>query len=504
MSLKKNILASYVSQIYVTLIGIVMVPTHVRFMGTEAYGLVGFFAMLQAWFLLLDMGLTPTMAREVAQFRGGAIGSLHLRRLLRLMEGIFVGVAVLGCSAMMAGSGVIAAHWLKVQQLSLIEVQNSIVLISMIVALRWISGLYRGAVTGFEQLVWLSYFNSVLATARFVVVIPYFIYVGASPTDYFFYQLMVALLEIVVLMFRTYRLLPKIEIQQCVAWEWASFKGSLKFSAAISFASLAWVLATQADKLVLSKLLSLAEYGYFTLAAIVAGGVAAIVNPISGALLPRLTKLSAEGNEAALIALYRSATQLVLVVAVPATLVLAFFSEKVLWVWTSDDVLVDKVASVLVFYTVGTGFSVISAFPYYLQYAKGSLRLHLIGSSLFILMFVPTLFFSIEKLGMVGAGVTWVVVNFVYFLLWPPVVYRSFSPGLYWPWLLRDVVAISIPTVLCAWLIQMNISWPVGRLAMGFQLCIIGVVLFFISSICSNEARLILMKNIIQFKKAVN
>ena len=52
MSLQRNILASFASQIYVTLIGIVMVPMYVRYMGPEAYGLVGFFAMLQALSLI--------------------------------------------------------------------------------------------------------------------------------------------------------------------------------------------------------------------------------------------------------------------------------------------------------------------------------------------------------------------------------------------------------------------------------------------------------------------
>ena len=57
MSLKRNILANYVGQLYVTLIGILLVPMYVKYMGAEAYGLVGFYAMLQAWFMLLDMGL---------------------------------------------------------------------------------------------------------------------------------------------------------------------------------------------------------------------------------------------------------------------------------------------------------------------------------------------------------------------------------------------------------------------------------------------------------------
>jgi O-antigen/teichoic acid export membrane protein len=329
-------------------------------------------------------------------------------------------------------------------------------------------------------------------------------YVGTSPTEFFFYQLVLALIEIVVLVLQTYRLLPKIVAGQSARWEWASIRGSLKFSATISFASLVWVLATQADKLVLSKLLSLTEYGYFTLAALISGGVVAIANPISGALLPRLTKLSAEGNETALTALYRGATQLVVVVAAPATLVLAFFSDQILWVWTGDTVLVEKVASVLSLYAVGSGISVIGAFPYYLQYAKGSLRLHLIGSFLFVLVFVPTLFFLITKLGMIGAGATWLAVNLIYFILWVPVVYRSFAPGLYWPWLLRDVVATSVPSIIFAWLISMNVPWPADRVAMGLQFCVICILIFFISAVSSSEVRSILAKRIFRFKGMVN
>ena len=89
MSLKRNILANYTGQIYVTLISILLIPMYVKFMGAEAYGLVVFYAMLQGWFMLLDMGLTPTMARETARFRGGATDALSLRRLLRALEGVF-------------------------------------------------------------------------------------------------------------------------------------------------------------------------------------------------------------------------------------------------------------------------------------------------------------------------------------------------------------------------------------------------------------------------------
>ena len=91
-----------------------------------------------------------------------------------------------------------------------------------------------------------------------------------------------------------------------------------------------WVLVTQTDKLLLSKLLTLADYGYSTLAILAAGGVSLAIGPISVAIIPRLSRLEATGNESALIHLYRQATQLVVVIAVTVALILTFFSEQVL------------------------------------------------------------------------------------------------------------------------------------------------------------------------------
>lgn len=78
MGMRSNILANYASQFYVTIIGIVTVPLYIQYMGAEAYGLVGFFAMLQAWFLMLDMGLTPTIARETVGTGSVLIPHAHI------------------------------------------------------------------------------------------------------------------------------------------------------------------------------------------------------------------------------------------------------------------------------------------------------------------------------------------------------------------------------------------------------------------------------------------
>src|SRR2546430_4078970 len=84
------------SDLYAALIGIAMVPLYLKYMGIEAYGLVGFFAMVQAWSQVLDFGLSPTLGREAARFNAGATTAGSLNMFLRLLEVIFgvLGVAI--------------------------------------------------------------------------------------------------------------------------------------------------------------------------------------------------------------------------------------------------------------------------------------------------------------------------------------------------------------------------------------------------------------------------
>lgn len=467
-----------------------MLPMYIHYMGTEAYGLVGFFAMLQAWFMLLDMGLSPTMARETARFKGGVSDTLNLRRLLRALEGVFIVVAVFGAAMMMLGSDYIARSWLKVQHLPMDEVRHAIILMAAIIALRWLSGLYRGAINGFERIVWLSGFNFAVSTARFVLVIPVFIYIGVSPTTFFSYQLVIAVIETAVLIAQTYHLMPKVNMGKRIPWEWEPIRGVLKFSLSIAFAGSLWILVTQTDKLLLSKLLSLSDYAYFTIAVLGASGVGIISGPISGALLPRLTKLVAEGDESGFIRLYRNATQLVAVIGVPTALVLAIFSEKVLWVWTGDAKIAHDVAPILTYYALGNILLAMGVFPYFLQYAKGELKLHLIGSILFAALLLPCLFWATRQYGMVGAGYAWLGTHVLVFFLWLPNVHVHFYKGLHSKWLLNDIMPIFVAaSVALLFMTHIWVSWPEERLPVAIKIIMISIVSLVFAATASSWVR---------------
>jgi O-antigen/teichoic acid export membrane protein len=299
----------------------------------------------------------------------------------------------------------------------------------------------------------------------------------------------IAVIEVIVLVMKTYRLLPKVPVDARTPWQWEPLHGVLKFSLSIAFTSSVWVLVTQTDKLILSKLLPLSDYAYFTLAVLVAGGVAVISGPISGALMPRMTKLSAVGDDVGLIQLYRHATQLTGVISVPAAIMLVIFAEQVLWVWTGDTEIARKTAPVLTLYSLGNGILAIGSFPYYLQYSKGNMKLHMIGNIFFILFLIPSVILATLKFGMIGAGWSWLSANMIYFLFWVPFVHNRYAKGLHWSWLIEDVLKVSIPAFATALLMQGSFSGNENRIETTIYLFSIGVLLLITTCLSSSYVR---------------
>ncbi len=166
MSFKKNITASYLGQGWAALMGIAFVPLYIKYLGMEAYGLIGVFAILQAWLALLDMGMTPTLSREMARYRAGAISVESVFDLLRSVEWICVGLTLLIIGSIWVAAPYLSTAWLKVENLSIEMVIQAFVVMGFVISARLWEEVYRGSIRGMQQHVWLNIMQAVLATAR--------------------------------------------------------------------------------------------------------------------------------------------------------------------------------------------------------------------------------------------------------------------------------------------------------------------------------------------------
>jgi len=489
ISFKKNIIYNYISQIYITIIGIILIPRYIEYMGAEAYGLVGFYAMLQGWFALLDFGLTPAIARETARFNGGAIEVISFCRLFKVLEWLFFTVALIGGCLMFFASEYIVNNWLKFSHLNIDEVKASIKIIALIISFRLLCGLYRSVISGSERIIGLSILNSIIATLRFVGIIPVLIYVDASTVFFFSFQLIISIFELIVLIIFAYRLIPKVSNHQYIAWDFNYLKSIIKFALTIAFTAIVWVLITQTDKLILSKIMPLSEYGGYTIATLVAGGVLIISSPIASVIMARLTKLEAEKKYSELIVKYRQCTQLVVIISSATSLTMAFNAEALLWSWTGNIQLSHQAAPILTLYSLGNGILAITSFPYYLQYAKGDLKLHFIGNIVFVLVLIPSIILAAIYFGAKGAGLVWLMLNFFILIFWIPFIHIKFMPGLNIKWLRNDISIIVITSIIVCLIFKLTLPSINDRLIQFALLILMGVIALFCNTFSSSFAR---------------
>ena len=492
MSIKKNIIANYASQIYVTIIGIALLPIYIKYMGSEAYGLVGFFAMAQAWFGVLDLGLTPTVGREMARYKGGAVSALAFRQLYRALTVIFFIVAAIGGGGLFLSAKLIATQWLNLSHLSVNDVVVAVQIMAICVALRWLTGLYRGVVTGAEELVWLSAFNATIATFRFVGVFVSMWHFGFTPLVFFIHQFFIALIEFVGLALKSQQLLPsKKDFNVAIGWSFEPIKPVLKFSLTIAFTASIWVFVTQTDKLVLSGILSLESYGYFTLAVLVANGIMMVSGPISSAIMPRMVRLHAENKHAEMIKIYRQATQLAAIVAGSIAITFVVTAKPILIAWTGDFYLAEQAAPILRLYAAGNLFLCVAAFAYYLQYAKGNLRYHIIGNAGLVVILIPSIIFAATHFGGVGAGYVWLTMNALFLFFWVAYIHYKLEPNLHLSWLFKDVLNIIVPACLVASLCTfVDFNWTENARVNNMLLVMfIGTVVFVTSLFSSEQVR---------------
>jgi O-antigen/teichoic acid export membrane protein len=491
-SIKKNTLANYIGQGYTLIIMLAVTPLYLEYLGGEAYGLVGFFALMQAWLNILDVGLTPALGRQIAYARCQVNGMENFNKLLKSFEVIFLVIAICTVVIVLFSSDWISLNWLKPKELDPTIITYCINLMGIMVGFRWFASLYRSGINGLEDQVWLNISNIVIVTLKFIGALILLIFVTTDVAHFFEYQAVIGLLELIILMTRFYSRLPEVENKTSpISFHWDSVKAIAPFSLAIAYTSGLWILTTQVDKLALSGILSLKEFGYFSLIVLVSGSINALTVPISQAIQPRMTYLLSSGKNQEMLQLYRNATQLVTLVAASLSIMIAIFSEQLIYAWTGDKEIATWSKEILFWFALGNGVLAVLAFQYYLQVAHGKLRLHAIGATLSAIIDIPIIIYVVINYGALGAGMAWFGLRLIWFVVWTYIVHKQFAPGLHLKWLINDVLIIVFSVFALGYLVteMFALSVELERYQLFLSMVAYGAIVLMLSSVSSNFIR---------------
>jgi O-antigen/teichoic acid export membrane protein len=454
--LQLNLLSNFAGQGWAALMSLAFVPLYIKFLGIEAYGLIGFYAMLQAAIQILDLGLTQTMNREMARYSALPEKSSEARDFVRTLEIGYWAIGILVGAIVLAISPFIASHWIKSGSLPIKTVQHAVITMGFLTALQWPLSFYEGGLLGLQkQILYNSIKIGMSTLSSFGAVFILWI-ISPTITSFFSWQIIVSALHVSLFTFFLWHSLPARE--QKPMFNINLVKNIWKFAAGISGITVTAIILTQLDKMILSKLLPLDKFGYYTLAGVVSNFIPfIIVNPVFNALFPRFTSLIAVEDSTTLTVLYHQGTQLMATLVLPVACVLSFFSFDILFVWTGNAATANASSPIVSILVIGMALNALMTLPYGLQLSHGWTSIGLRINIFLIITLVPCIYVMATRYGAIGAALVWVTMNSIYMVIGVPLTHRRILRGEMLRWFIKDIlpplVAALAVTVLGRWLI---------------------------------------------------
>lgn len=499
MPLGRNLAAGLASSIWIAIIGLAVVPLYLKYLGVEAYGLIGFFATTQALLQLLDLGLAQTMNREISRYSTQAKWG-EVRNLLHTLAVIYWIVALLIAAVVFALAPWIASHWVKAEQLSPATLERAVQLMGVVIACRWPVGLYQGALNGLERITTTSAINAVMMTLSSVGAVFVLAFVSATIEAFFIWQACVGITSAVTMRLFAWR---AIQSPGASRFDIVELRRIWRFATGVGVIALSGVVLTQLDKLLLSKILNLTDFGHYMLATVIANGLYLLINPLFNVIYPRFSSLVATGKDADLRMLYRLGTRMFVTMLFPVALIVAVFARELVFVWTRDEAIAQSVAPMLTLLSLGTALHGVMYFPYALQLAYGLPRLPLKINLLLLCLLVPLTIFLASHFGAMGGALAWFLLHLVYVLLGSWLTHRELLVGIGGQWLLRDIAVplISSSAVFLAVYSAVARIKPSVEVSLVFALS--AALLSILTSVAMSPQSYKLVVDVLGFRKRV-
>jgi O-antigen/teichoic acid export membrane protein len=434
---ERNTIANLGGTIWSVLLGLVCVPLLIRFLGAEAFGLVGLFLTLQSIFAFLDLGIGATLNREIARLSATAAEAGEPRDLVFTLQAIYWIAAVVIAIATVVFAPFIAGVWLKPHSLPVATVTMCVRMMGIAIALQFPFVFYQCGMLGLQRHVLLNTLSGVVAALRSAGILLLVAFVSRTPEMYFGGQIVVSAGATAAAAVLLWRILPSSGGRA------SRFRRDLlqrvwRFGTAWTVNSLATLALLQGDRIVLSTVLPLEMFGWYALAQRLAAGLYAIIIAVDGVIFPHFSGAVATGDEREIAHVYHRGAQVMAVLLVPAAVVTAFFSREVLTLLTRDAAVVRNAHVVLTLLAAGMLLHGLFQAPYYMQLAYGRWRLISITNAVLVATILPLYVVGGKSFGAAGAAAVFVLLNLAWAVTMPW-MHRRFLRGEQRRWLVHDV-----------------------------------------------------------------
>jgi O-antigen/teichoic acid export membrane protein len=485
-----NIVANFSGVAARLIFSLVFNIIYFRLLGSESYGLIGFYTSLAALSALFDLGLNQTTVREVARRSADGEGAGELRTVVFTLQLLLGGIGLTFGLLVALGARWIAASWFSATQLASHEITASVALMGGALALLFPANVFYGTLVGLQRQV-LSNTIIVAATAfRGALSVVALFTFGPSPVIFFSAQIIASIVEAGILCFLTWGLLPPSS--QRLRFDAALLRTTWKFSSGTWLAVTFGQIAMLGDKIILSTLLPLHLFGIYSLAVTVTSTIQRLAAPFTNTYFPYFVRLKEQDRPDALLGAYRLAYEFASTIFLSGGLLLIFYAAPIGQLVSTDAADAARLGWLIALLAVANTLNVEMALPFSLLFAHGITSIALRINFVLCVLYPAALVLLVPRYGMEAAAALWPAANAIMLPVLITTTHRLVLAGEASQWLLRAILLPGCGAAL-AFAAGSAIMPDLSRLPMLVWIGLNGVLALAAALLCAPETRKIVL-----------
>jgi O-antigen/teichoic acid export membrane protein len=477
--------SNLLTNVYSLVVGLVFVPLYINYIGIEAYGIIGAFNGITTFLWLFDFGVTTNINREMSKFyeTEDKRELLDLKKTLEIVCYALSGAIAVFLSGFIA---LLAFYWFNSERFTPAYLFSVLAILALSLVLQFPVAFYTGALLGLNQQIPLNFINIFINTLKCVGSYAAVIYFEDKIHAFLIFQASLSILQLLIL---------RIALAKFTHIE--GYKGKFrrtaldrlkKFTSELFANNLVIILLMQSDKVILSRVLTLEDFGYYMLAySITTMTVGIFSNSVTNVIFPNFSRLVAADNRQDLIKNFHLSSQLMVWGMVSIVTVIAFFAQEILLVWARNPAVAEKTSLLLAVWAIGFGLNTLTLIPYYLQLAYGRSNISFRFNLIALILNIPGLIVASNLYGALGAAICWLILNSVYLFTFIPVIRQNFLDFSLKRWYFRDV----FPVVLIGagigaafrWFMPTDLSHAYLFVSVGFCFLAVAGLTFFLTEL---------------------
>jgi len=424
-----KLISNYGSKLWSMISVFIFIPLYIKFLGTENYGLIGFYALLLGIISFADSGMSSAIIKEFSQDSD----SNYKYSVLKNLEKIYIFVCSIICIAIFFSSSFIADRWISANGISKNDLIYYVRLIGLGVTTQLTSSLYFGALFALNRQVGANLLQFFWSFSRSALVLLLFLIFSKSIEIYFIWQIVCNVGYILILRSFIIKQLSIANAGLALKKEFNKLpRHMVQYIGGMIFIAIISAINIQADKLVTSSMFDLATFGFYNIASSLAQIPVIFATPLIAFAFPLFSKFSSGNEDDAKIKsleVFNKVFYLINIIGLVLTSGIFFYSKEILTLWTGNSVpssVFNEIVVDVQLLIIGSFFLALQLPLYYLLLSKGKTKYTIYQGGVQLLIGIPLLYYCSNKYGLIGIPIPWLLINFAAFVYLFIIVNKGF------------------------------------------------------------------------------